>query len=129
MVISRYIGLAAAIFIGTETLLGGAALAVDGTGTYAATVGSSGLLVRGTRATSAVRTATGRFEIDFADNISQCSWVVSIGGTATTQPTPGYAVVYRSSAATNRLVVRTYGTNDAASNLPFHTIVVCDSPP
>lgn len=109
----------------------GPAVAATGTGIYAATVGSSGLLIRGTRATSSTKSATGTYSVVFPDVISQCSWTATVGGTGTTPPgTPGFAVSHRSSSSTSTIEVRTWVVNSQAvhvkADAPFHLIVVCD---
>lgn len=106
------------------------ALAATGTGVYAATVGSSGTFIRGTRATSSSKSATGTYSVVFPDVISQCSWVATVGGTGTTAPSPAFAVAHRSSASTSTIEVRTWVVNSQAvhvkADAPFHLIVVCD---
>ncbi len=108
----------------------GPAYAVTGTGVYAATVGSSGLLIRGTRVTSSSKTSTGSYSVVFPDVLSQCSWSATVGGTGTISPSPAFAVAHRSSTSTSTIKVTIWAVNNLAvhvqADAPFHLIVVCD---
>ena len=121
---------AAAASLIVASISAGSALAATGTGGYAATVGSSGTMIRNTRATSSSKSSTGRYSVVFPDVISQCSWSATVGGTGTVAPSPAFAVAHRSSASTSTIEVRVWAVNNQAvhvqADAPFHLIVVCD---
>jgi hypothetical protein len=49
---------------------------------YYAVVEANGNLARGTQGTSSSQVGTGLYQVNFPQNISQCAWVTSIGGSA-----------------------------------------------
>jgi hypothetical protein len=91
----------------------------------AAVVAADGTLTDGNRATAAGRVTgqTGRFEVAFDRNVSQCTFVASVSN----EPggAPGYAVVDPRFGNANAVFVATYNKDGVLTDRPFYLQVTC----
>jgi len=93
---------------------------------FTAVVDAGGTLVRGFGVDQATRVVAGRYEVQFAGVVNQCSYTASVGlsgdvgsadpGIVTVGPRPGKPKV---------LVVQTFTPRGAREDRGFHLIVAC----
>jgi hypothetical protein len=88
---------------------------------YFATVRSSGGAVRG-NSTSSRGLGSGKYNIGFAQPVTNCAFTATIGSTDATPPPTGRIVVFEENGT---VAVRTYDDNGKPTDLPFHLIVAC----
>jgi hypothetical protein len=118
-------------FAGPNDLPPGAlpAEAADGTlgmALLSAVVSATGTLARGAGTTSAGKTpGTGNFEVIFDRDVTNCTFVTSVGGTTTDVPN-GAATATRRSAKANGVFIQTRDLNDNVADKPFHLVVFCN---
>jgi hypothetical protein len=86
-----------------------------------AVVSSSGALVRGARATSASKLATGNYEVIFRRTVAQCAYQATVadstlGAEIGAEPRTGNA---------KGVFVTTWSSNGNPADKPFHLVVIC----
>jgi hypothetical protein len=94
---------------------------------FTAVVKSPGVLVRGSGAVSASQPeGTGTYEVDFAADVTGCTYVATIGepGSNGTQPAGDITVVGRSGVPEG-IFVETADIHGRLKNRPFHVDVGC----
>jgi hypothetical protein len=102
-------------------------LVIDVGGFYirkmAAAVASNATIVEGNRATSSAKLGTGRYEVVFDRNVSDCTYSASVSN----EPggLPGYAVVDPRIGNTNAVYVGVYNKDGALADRPFYVEVTC----
>ena len=95
---------------------------------HSAVLSAGGQFVRGRGVASAVRTATGRYQVIFNRDVRGCVYVATVGDAGAVGPPAGTASVTSLGSNVNGVAVRTvdYNTNgDVLTNKPFHLIVSC----
>jgi hypothetical protein len=90
-----------------------------------AVVNSSGSLARSQGTTSAGRVATGSYEVIFSQDVTNCTYVASIGNPDVLTPPDGAIGVARRNGNPNGVFVATRDTAGALADRPFHLVVVC----
>jgi hypothetical protein len=100
-----------------------------GAGHYAV-VNAGGQQVRGRGTTSTARTAEGRYQVIFDQDVRNCGYYATIGGpTAAAPPNSGEITVSSLASNVNGVDIRTNDGDDpnpgAAVNRPFHLLVLC----
>jgi len=96
-----------------------------GAGHYAV-VNGGGQAVRSRGITSAGRTAEGRYQVIFDQDVRQCAYYATIGGpTAAAPPDNGQISVSSLASNVNGVNVHTTGAAGNDANKPFHLLVLC----
>jgi len=118
-----------------STLILAAALAALGTPeavagnnapTYTAVVDAGGTLARGRGATGTVHNDTGIYEVDFAKDVTACSYTATIGLPGTTGSSdPGTVAVAGRSGTPNGVYIQTFDKKGHPLDLGFHLILAC----
>jgi hypothetical protein len=91
-----------------------------------AVVNAGGQAVRFRGATSAARTAEGRYQVIFDADVRGCAYYATIGGpTAAAPPDNGQVTVSGLGSNVNGVDIRTTGANGNDANKPFHLVVLC----
>lgn len=108
----------------------GSAVAVSPAPDFSAVVDSSGALQRGFRATGASHLATGQYEVDFSQDVTQCGFTGSIGapGTASsnaTMPPAGSITITGRQGNANAVLVLTFDAHAVAADNGFHVVAAC----
>lgn len=93
---------------------------------YSAVVEANGNLARGTQGTSSSQVGTGLYQVNFPQNISQCAWVTSIGGSAGVPVPPGETHSSLAPGSTTSLLQQISNSAGVLANRPFHVIVSCE---
>jgi hypothetical protein len=90
---------------------------------FFATVSGAGQFVRG-NATSSAHTAvgSGSYTVDFARNISGCTYSVTLGGIDPSDQPPGYATVRDDGG---KVGIQIYDATGSPVDRSFHLIAVC----
>jgi hypothetical protein len=89
-------------------------------------VNAGGQQVRGRGTTSVARTAEGRYQAVFANDIRGCAYYATIGGpTAAAPPDNGQITVSSLGSNVNGVDIRTTGAGGNDANKPFHLLVLC----
>lgn len=90
----------------------------------AASVDSAGALVEGNRVTAAGRVGgqTGRYEVIFDRNISECSFTASVSFDGGSE---GYATVSPRAGKANGIFVATFNNAGSATDKPFYVEATC----
>ncbi|MBQ0942752.1 hypothetical protein KAK07_05360 [Ideonella sp. 4Y16] len=90
-----------------------------------AVVSDAGVLQRGGAIGASAVNTSGAYQIDFPVDVTQCSFVASLGSVDIGTPASGQAVTARRVGAANSVFVQT--TDDAGTRVPraFHLVVVC----
>lgn len=100
-----------------------------GVAILSAVVSSDGSLVRGSGALSSSNLGSvgnGSFEVVFDRSVTDCTYVASTGGTATSgNPDPGMANVTRRAGDESAIFVITRDETGTLADLDFHVIVFC----
>lgn len=92
---------------------------------YYAVVEANGTLARGTTGTSSSQVGTGLYQVNFPEDISQCAWVTSIGGSAGVPVPPGETHSSLAPGSTTSLLQQISSSAGVLANRPFHVIVTC----
>lgn len=92
---------------------------------YYAVVEADGTLARGTAGTSSSKVGTGLYQVNFSQNISQCAWVTSIGGSAGIPVQPGETHSSLQPGSTTSLLQQISNSAGVLADRPFHVIVTC----
>lgn len=93
---------------------------------WAVVNGSNGSLVRGNRATTSTRSATGTYQVRFDQNIRSCAYVAQIGDfDASGIESPGFITTVGEGASVNGVFINTYNSSGAAADRSFHLWVIC----
>jgi type II secretory pathway pseudopilin PulG len=92
---------------------------------YYAVVEANGTLARGTQGTSSSQVATGLYQVNFPQSISQCAWVTSIGGSAGVPVPPGETHSSLQPGSTTALLQQISNSAGVLADRPFHVIVTC----
>jgi hypothetical protein len=91
-----------------------------------AVVNGAGQAIRFRGATSAARTAEGRYQVIFDADVRGCAYFATIGGpTAAAPPDNGQITVSGLGSNVNGVDIRTTGANGNDANKPFHLVVLC----
>jgi hypothetical protein len=91
-----------------------------------AVVNGAGQAIRFRGATSAARTAEGRYQVIFDADVRGCAYYATIGGpTAAAPPDNGQVTVSGLGSNVNGVDIRTTGANGNDANKPFHLVVLC----
>jgi hypothetical protein len=91
-----------------------------------AVVNGAGQAIRFRGATSAARTAEGRYQVIFDADVRGCAYFGTIGGpTAAAPPDNGQITVSGLGSNVNGVDIRTTGANGNDANKPFHLVVLC----
>ena len=91
-----------------------------------AVVNAGGQQVRARGTTSASRTAEGRYQVIFDQDVRGCAYYATIGGpTATAPPDNGQITVSATASNVGGVDIRTENSNGAETNKPFHLLVLC----
>ncbi|MEA2407432.1 MAG: hypothetical protein QOE69_1551 [Thermoleophilaceae bacterium] len=89
-------------------------------------VNAGGQRVRQRGTTSSARTAEGRYQVIFDQDVRACSYYATIGGpSAAAPPDNGQITVSSLASNVNGVDVRTTGANGNDANKPFHLLVLC----
>jgi len=93
---------------------------------FYAVVGNTGGLVRGFEATGAHQLTTGTYQVDFAQNITGCAYLGTIGLTGSLGASaPGEITVVGRAGDANGVFVQTFNSAGALTNLSFHLGILC----
>lgn len=93
---------------------------------FYAVVGGTGGLARGFEATGATQLATGTYQVDFAQNITGCAYLGTIGLTGSLGASgPGTITVVGRAGDANGVFIQTYNSAGALANLSFHLGILC----
>lgn len=93
---------------------------------FYAVVGSTGGLVRGFQATGAHQLATGTYQVDFAQNITGCAFLGTVGLTGSIGASaPGEITVVGRYGDANGVFVQTFNSAGGLANLSFHLGILC----
>jgi hypothetical protein len=90
-----------------------------------AVVDATGAIIR--RSNTSITSSdsgTSRVNVNFAQNVSNCAWIATVGP-GTGSPTPGDASVGNDSGSPNTVVVFTDLSGGGASDRAFHIAVFC----
>jgi uncharacterized Zn-binding protein involved in type VI secretion len=91
-----------------------------------AVVSGAGAVVRQRSVSSVARTTTGRYQVIFTSDVRNCAYFATVGDTSASPLQTGAQITTASLAANvNGVAVRTYGSNGAAGDRPFHLVVTC----
>jgi hypothetical protein len=97
------------------------------TATDRAAVTSAGTAAGG-NAKAVTRTGTGTYAVEFARDVTACTYSATLAGvksgTTVEEPPVGYVAVAAGEPNTN-VVVKTYAKDGTAADAPFHLIVAC----
>jgi hypothetical protein len=115
---TKIASLAAATFA-VATIGAGQAFGITG---YFAVMLSNGIVARSSGVAAAARTAIGKYEITFNGSIAGCATLVNVTGAA-----PAWGVGRRKPGTTDVLQVSTFSRTGAATDLPFHLLISCNS--
>jgi hypothetical protein len=110
-----------------ESSLGtvGGALVAHGSSHYSV-VNANGQQVRGRGTTSAARTAEGRYQVIFDQDVRNCAYYATVGGpTAAPPPANGEISVSALASNINGVDIRTGNQNGNDANRAFHLLVLC----
>ena len=101
-----------------------------GTGYLWAVVSSSGTLIRGSSALNASQTTKGEYQVTFAEDVSSCAYVATVGTIyqSGSEPYAGIAVA-NSPGDRAAIVVTVTDFTGAAINASFHLAVICGGTP
>jgi len=92
-----------------------------------AVVNADGTLARNAGATSATAFGSGQYEVIFERDVTACTYVATIGLSATSgSSSPGFVTVVGRAGAPNGIFVTTDDATGASLNLGFHVIVFCN---
>jgi hypothetical protein len=94
----------------------------SGFGSYFAVILSNGTVATSSGVAAAARTAAGRYEITFNRSIAGCATLVSVTGAV-----PAWGVGRRKPGTADVLLVSTFSRTGAATDLPFHLMISCNS--
>lgn len=89
-----------------------------------ASIDDNGTLVRNKGAASALRTATGQYQVVFNQDVTGCVYVATLGG-PTTDNTVGEVSTAQKAAINGGVSVWTYNSAGAATNKDFFVAVFC----
>jgi len=89
---------------------------------YFVTADPGGGRLRGNATSGGHAPALGTYDFGFAESVSACSFVATIGTADGSEPPQGRISVFD---AGGRAGVRTYDTSDNPADRPFHLIVAC----
>ncbi len=92
---------------------------------FYAVVEANGNLARGTQGISSSQVGTGLYQVNFPENISQCAWVTSIGGSAGVPVPPGETHSSLAPGSTTSLLQQISNSAGVLADRPFHVIVTC----
>lgn len=93
---------------------------------FSAVVDKDGNFVRGIGTTGAVHRTTGRYEVDFPQDVSTCSFTASTGDTGLDEALkPGMVDVAGRTGIPNAILVQTFDRKGRKSDRAFHVIVKC----
>jgi hypothetical protein len=87
------------------------------------TAGGQQVRFRGT--TSAAKTATGRYQVVFDQDVRNCAYFATIGGPSAAAPDTGQITVNGLGSNVNGVHVRTANDAGAPADRPFHLLVLC----
>jgi hypothetical protein len=90
-----------------------------------AVVSTNGTLDRGKGVVSSARFGAGAYEVIFDRDVTECSWVASIGAGDTTDIPRGFLRTALRGNNTSGVFVGTYDTGNAASDRAFHLRLSC----
>jgi hypothetical protein len=88
---------------------------------------ANGGAIRGTNQPQATRTGNGQWEIRFREDVSQCSYVATIGSADTTSPPTGLIDVGSGQQERDAALVQTLNLDGTPADLPFHLQTRCRS--
>jgi hypothetical protein len=98
----------------------------DDGGTLFAVVDANGTLVRGRRAASAARLATGAYEVVFRRDVRKCAYLGTIGLSGSAGSSlPGEITVVGRAGNNRGVFVTTHSSGGASADLGFHLAVLC----
>jgi hypothetical protein len=93
---------------------------------FYAVVGSTGGLARGFQVTGAHQLATGTYQVDFAQSITGCAYLGTIGLTGSTGTSAaGEITVVGRAGDAKGVFVQTFNSAGALTNLSFHLGILC----
>ena len=93
---------------------------------YWAVVKSSGILARGSTAATSSRTSTGTYIVDFAHDVTACSFVATLGSTdSVLGPEIGFVGVAGKLGNAKGVLVWTANSAGAYTDESFHLVAVC----
>jgi hypothetical protein len=95
------------------------------TKTYAATVSSTGSLVRGAGATGSLLLGTGIYEVDFSVNVSGCAYIATLGNATYGTAPAGFITDAERAGNPDGVFVKIANPSGAATDENFHLAVVC----
>jgi hypothetical protein len=90
-----------------------------------AVVEANGALARGSAGVTSSQVATGLYQVNFPQSISQCAWVTSIGGSAGIPVPPGETHSSLAPGSTTSLLQQISNSTGVLADRPFHVIVTC----
>lgn len=90
-----------------------------------ADVNGDGTLARGTGGTTTSRPSTGRYNVVFNRDVTQCTPTATVGSPTTTDPARAFIDVGLLSGNANGVRVNVEQDTGGAVNRPFHVVVVC----
>lgn len=90
-----------------------------------AVVRANGTLDRGKGVLSSARVGLGNYEVIFDRDVTQCSWVVSIGAGDTIGTARGFTQAALRVNNSSGVFIGTYNKNDASEARPFHMQLSC----
>jgi hypothetical protein len=93
---------------------------------YSAVVGAKGQLIRGSGVVSSDKVALGSYTVGFANDVSACTYVATVGETGAKSSEPAvFVTVAAANGVANNVYVQTFDVTGAIANYPFHLDVAC----
>jgi hypothetical protein len=90
-----------------------------------AVVSDAGVLIRGGALSASAVTATGAYQINMPVDVTQCTYVATLGSTSFGTPLPGMVVTASRVTDATAVFVQTYDAAGAQAARSFHLTVVC----
>lgn len=86
---------------------------------------ATGSLARSQGTTSAGRIGTGEYEVIFNQDVSNCTYLATLGVPTASATAPGEIAVSPRFQNVNGVFVATYNSAGAGADRSFHLVVVC----
>jgi hypothetical protein len=93
-----------------------------------AVVNATGVLEHGTDAVRSQQVAGGAYRVFFNQNVSNCSFIATLGAAASGLPAAGSAAVVGAAVSLNAVWVETYNVTGVITPSSFSVVAVCTSP-
>ena len=90
-----------------------------------AVVNASGSIARGAGTTSAGRLGVGQYEVIFGQDVTNCSYIATVGDAGNISGNLGMAITGRRPGNANGVRVNTRSQTGPAADRGFHLLVVC----